>query len=92
MTKGKEADGRFKLKDVVATLESFPGIRLEKGSKHTLVAKFSGVPVVGIPGRCALDRSTSYKRHIVPWMKKVTGYDKSTIDRAFRDKYWEVDS
>lgn len=85
---GKTADGKFKLTEIVRLLSDLAGVNVTAGSRHLLVARFSGVPAAGFPGSCAIAKSTSYDRHVVPWVKKITGYDKKIIHDAFNGGYW----
>jgi hypothetical protein len=89
MTKitGKTRDGR-ELREIVDMLGALPGVTIKPASKHLFKATYSGEAEVGLPGACALAKSTSYERHIVPWVKKVTGLDRSAIDFAFSSGYW----
>ena len=80
--KGKTSDG-YKLSNIKRTLESIPNVSIKPGRNHTLLAKYNAKPAYGLPGLCALGRTTSYTRHIVPWVKKVTGLEKSSIDDLF---------
>ncbi|MBU0470482.1 MAG: hypothetical protein KKA62_04300 [Nanoarchaeota archaeon] len=85
---GRTSDGK-RLSDIVSTLSKLPGVSIEEGTRHPYLAKFSGTPAAGLPGNCAIATSTSYERHIVPWVKKVTGYEKKTIESAFKKGYWD---
>jgi len=80
----KTADGKFKLRDIVDLAIHTPGVVVEHGSRHPYVLKYQEAPV----GNCALANSTSTDHHIVPWFKKVTGYDKKTIYNALKVGAW----
>ena len=85
--KGKTRDG-IKLSEIIRTILQLPNVEAKKGSRHELLLKHYGQPAYGIAGLCAVSTSTSYQRHIVPWVKRVTGYDSGRINSAFRNGYW----
>lgn len=84
---GKTQDGK-NLAAIVDTMLQIPNVTMRSGSSHSLIAKYSGEPVYGSPGLCAVGKTTSYQRHIVPWVKKVTGYDADRINYAFQQRAW----
>jgi len=85
--RGKTSDG-LRLGDLVRTLMQLPDVSVKEGSRHQLLLKYNAEPAYGMPGLCALGRSTSYKRHILPWVKKVTGYDAGTVNYAVQHGCW----
>ena len=85
--KGKTQDG-IKLGDIVRTILQLPNVETKKGSRHSILLKYCGQPAYAQAGLCAVGQSTNYQRHIVPWVKKVTGYDANRINTAFRNGYW----
>jgi len=87
MIQGKTQDGK-RLSDIVSTILKLPNIEAREGNRHPVVLKYNGEPRYGSPGLCAIATSTSYTRHIIPWLKKITGYDKSTINFAMQTGYW----
>ena len=87
--RGRTSDG-IRLNDVVNAALQIPNVQVRQGSRHTLVLKYCGVPETGYdrPGTCAVGRTTSYMRHIVPWLKKITGYDRDRINEAVAQGCW----
>lgn len=85
---GKTMDGK-RLGDVVDTLLQLPNVSVKEGNSHQLLFKYNGSPAYGAPGLCAVGKSTSYQRHIVPWVKKVTGYDTYAVNAAFQEGVWQ---
>ena len=85
--KGKSQDG-IKLTDIVKTILQLPNVEAKKGSRHSILLKYCGQPAYAYAGLCAVGQSTSYRRHIVPWLKRVTGYDANRINSAFNNGYW----
>lgn len=87
--RGKTRDG-MQLGDVVNTMLKLPNVIMKDGSRHAMLFKYCGQPAyAGVPaGLCAVGASTSYRNHIVPWVKKVTGYDAYRINEAFQNKSW----
>ena len=85
--KGKTQDG-IRISDIVRTILQIPDVEVKKGSRHELLLKYSGQAAYGMPGLCAVSTSTSYQRHIVPWVKRVTGYDAGRINEAFQCRSW----
>jgi hypothetical protein len=86
--KGKTQDG-FNIGDIVSTLLQLPHIAVREGSRHELLLKWTDQPAYGIPGLCAVGRSTSYRRHILPWIKKATGYNADTVNYAMQQGSWQ---
>jgi len=80
----KTADGKFNLRKIVKAAGLLPGVVIEAGNRHKYVLKFKLAPV----GNCALDTSTHVDAHLIPWFKKVTGYNKQGIYHAFRKGAW----
>ena len=80
----KTADGKYNLRNIVKAAELLPGVVIEDGNRHKYVLKFKLAPV----GNCALDNSTYVDQHLIPWFKKVTGYNKKIIYHAFRKGVW----
>jgi len=79
----RTTDG-IRLETIVRIAEQFPGIHIESGSKHPYLLKYAHAPI----GNCALAGSTSFDRHIVPWLKKATQYNKHQIYNAVRTGEW----
>ena len=87
--KGKTSDG-FSLSDLVNTIAKFPNIIVKEGKRHELLLKYE-VPIPnGYAGLCAVSTSSSYKAHILPWVKKVTGYDAYTVNSAIKQGCWSL--
>ena len=86
--KGKTSDGK-RINDIVNTLMQLPNITLKAGKRHKYLLKNNSKPVYGNPGLCALGSSTSYRNHVLPWVKKVTGYDAIKINQAFQYGVWQ---
>ena len=85
--KGKTSDG-FSLSDLVNTIAKFPNIRVKEGKRHELLLKYEAPISYGYAGLCAVSTSSSYKAHILPWVKKVTGYDAYRINNALQNGAW----
>ena len=87
--KGKTTDG-IRLGDIVNTILQLPNVIAKEGSRHAILLKYCGQPAyAGMPaGLCAVAPSTSYRQHIVPWVKRITGYDANTINTAFQEGSW----
>lgn len=86
--RGKTQDG-FSLGDIVNTLLQLPQVAVREGNRHELLLKWCDQPAYGVPGLCAVGRSTSYRRHILPWVKKATGYDANTVNYAIQHGTWQ---
>lgn len=80
----KTADGKFRLQDIVKLAMRTNGVRVEEGTNHPFLLKYDLAPI----GNCALAASSYFDRHVIPWFKKVTGYDKNTIYHALRAGAW----
>ena len=85
--KGKTADG-MRIGDVVRTLMQLPNVSVKEGRRHELLLKYSAPLSQGYAGLCAVGRSTSYQHHILPWVRKVTGYDNLRINAAMQQGSW----
>ncbi len=81
---GKTGDGKFKLRDIVNAALRLPGVNVERGRNHPYLLKYQGAEV----GNCALAKTTNTDKHLIPWFKKVTGYDKVAIYEAFKTGEW----
>lgn len=80
----KTRDGKFKLQDIEKLAQQVEGVTIEHGTRHSRLLKYHYAQV----GICALDKSTDIERHIIPWLKKVTGYTKQEIYTALREGQW----
>jgi len=83
----KTADGKFRLSDIVKLATRTPGVRVESGRRHPYLLKYERANIAGV-GNCALAGSTYVDRHIVPWFKQVTGYNKNRIYHALKAGAW----
>jgi len=81
MAGNKTRDG-IRLSKIVSAISDVYGITIRDGSNHTYVINYDG------ERPCPIAPSTDAKRMIVPWLYRVTGYDKSRIYQNLRKGRW----
>ena len=79
--KGKTLDG-IKLSKILRTVKELTGIEARAGTNHPHILEYAG------QRPCPLAESTHAKRMLVPWLKKVTGYEPQRIYQALKQGYW----
>ena len=83
MAKKRTVDG-VNLADIIRAAEKIPGVFVTTGNSHPYLLKCTFMPA----GNCALATSTHADRHVVPWLRRVTGYETKEVRNAIRTGEW----
>ena len=79
--KGQTRDG-VKLRNIEETVNQIGDITTRKATNHILVLNY--------PGQisCPIAKSTHARKMLVPWLKKVTGYNPQKIYQSLQQGKW----
>lgn len=78
---GKTRDG-IKLSNIVKLAYQVSDIEIRDGTKHSYILNYDGLRP------CPVAESTIAKTMLVPWLKKATGYDRTTIYQSMKKGKW----
>ena len=80
---GKKTIDGIKLGQIVNLLSKLSGVVVRNGAKHPYVAEIDG------KDPCPIATTTDAKKMVVPWVAKVTGYDRKKIYKSLKKGTWD---
>ena len=72
----------IRISKIIQAVQGIGDLEVRKGTKHLYILNYGNL----IP--CPVEKSTSARTMLVPWLKQATGFNRETIYQALRKGRW----